>query len=42
MQEKLDEYVSIFDYIDKALIFLTPATGGVSIISIKSITDVPV
>ena len=40
--QKLDEYVTIFDYIDKILIVLSAATGRVSIISFASIIGAPV
>ena len=38
---KRNKYVSIFDYIDKALIVLSETSGGVLTILFKSITDVP-
>ena len=40
--KKLSKYVAAFDYIDKILIVLSAATGGVSIISFTSIVGVPV
>ena len=40
--KKLSKYVTTFDYIDKVLIFLSAASGGVSIISFTSILGVPV
>ena len=36
--QKLNKYVTTFDYIDKILIALSATTGGVSIISFTSIT----
>ena len=39
---KLNKYVTAFDYIDKILIVLSAATGGVSIISYTSIIGAPV
>ena len=39
--KKLSKYVTTFDYIDKILIILSAASGGVSIISFKSIIGVP-
>ena len=39
---KLNKYVIIFDYIDKILIILSAATGGISIISFTSIIGAPV
>ena len=36
--KKLNKYVTIFDYIDKILIVLSPTTSGVSIISFTSTT----
>ena len=39
--EKLNKYITIFDYIDKILIALSAATGGISIISFTSIIGVP-
>ena len=38
--EKLNRYVTIFDYIDKILIVLSATTSGVSIISFTSTTIV--
>ena len=40
--QKLNKYVTTFDYIDKILIVLSAATGGVSIISFTSIIEAPV
>ena len=40
--KKLNNYVTIFDYIDKILIILSVASGGLSIISFTSIIGVPV
>ena len=40
--QKLNKYVTIFDYIDKILIVLSATTGGVSIISFTSIIGAPV
>ena len=40
--QKLNKYVTIFDYIDKTLIVLSAATGGVSMISVTSIIGAPV
>ena len=37
MQSKI-KYVATFDYIDKILIVLSATTGGVSLISLTSIT----
>ena len=39
--KKLNKYVTTFDYIDKILIVLSAATGGVSIISFTSILGAP-
>ena len=39
--KKLSKYVTTFDYIDKILIILSAASGGVSIISFTSIIGVP-
>ena len=39
--KKLSKYVAAFDYIDKILIVLSAATGGVSIISFTSILGAP-
>ena len=36
--QKLNKYVTTFDYIDKILIVLSATTGGVSLISLTSIT----
>ena len=40
--QKLNKYVTTFDYIDKILIVLSATTGGVYIISFTSIIGVPV
>ena len=40
--KKLSKYVAVFDYIDQALIVLSAASGGVSIISFTSIIGAPV
>ena len=39
--QKLNKYVTTFDYIDKILIVLSATTGGVSIISFTSIIGAP-
>ena len=41
MQSKI-KYVTSFDYMDKILIVLSAATGGVSLISFTSVTGAPV
>ena len=38
----MSKYVTIFDYIDKILIVLSAATGGVSIVSFTSVIGLPV
>ena len=40
--KKLSRYVTVFDYIDKALIILSAKTGGISIISFTTTTGAPV
>ena len=40
--KKLSKYVAAFDYIDQALIVLSPTSGAVSIISLTSIVGAPV
>ena len=40
--KRLNKYVTAFDYIDKVLIALSATSGGVSIISFKSIIGAPV
>ena len=40
--QKLNKYVTTFDYIDKILIVLSATAGGVSIISFTSIIGAPV
>ena len=40
--KKLTKYVAAFDYIDKVLIVLSAASGGVSIISFMSVVGAPV
>ena len=41
-RKKVSKYITIFDYIDKILIFLSTTTGGVSIISFTSVIGAPV
>ena len=40
--QKLNKYVTTFDYIEKILIVLSATTGGVSIISFTSVIGAPV
>ena len=40
--QKLNKYVTTFDYIDKLLIVLSETTGGISIVSFTSIIGAPV
>ena len=40
--KKLSKYVAVFDYIDQALIVLSAASGGVSIILFTNIVGAPV
>ena len=40
--QKLNKYVTAFDYIDKILVILSATTGGVSIISFTSAIGAPV
>ena len=40
--QKLNKYVTIFDYIDKILIVLSETTGEISIISFTTAIDAPV
>ena len=40
--KKLSKYVAVFDYIDKILIVLSAATGGVRICSFTSVVGAPV
>ena len=40
--KKLSKYVTVFNYIDQALIVLSATSGGVSIISFTSIVGAPV
>ena len=40
--KKLSKYVAVFNYIDQALIVLSAASGGVSIISFTTIVGAPV
>ena len=40
--KKLNKYVTVFDYIDQALIVLSATSGGVSIILFTSIVGAPV
>ena len=41
MSKKLSKYIAAFDYFDKALIVLSAASGGVSIIYFASVIGVP-
>ena len=40
--KKLSKYVAAFDYIDKVLIVLSTASGGVCIISFVSVAGAPI
>ena len=40
--KKLSKYVAVFDYIDKILIVLSSASGGVCIISSVSVVGAPI
>ena len=40
--QKLNKYITTFDYIDKILIVLSATTGGVSIISFTSFIGAPI
>ena len=40
--QKLNKYITTFDYIDKVLVVVSTTSGGVSIISFTSITGAPV
>ena len=39
--QKLNKYVTTFDYMDKILIVLSATTGGVSLISFTNVTGAP-
>ena len=39
--QKLNKYITAFDYIDKLLIVLSATSGGVSIISFSSVIGAP-
>ena len=41
MSKKLNEYIAPFGYIDKTLIVLSAASGGISIISFTSVIGIP-
>ena len=41
MSKKLSKYITAFDYIDKSLNVLSATSGGISIISFKSVTGIP-
>ena len=41
MTKKLSKYIDAFDNIDKTLIVLSAASGGISIISFTSVTGIP-
>ena len=40
--QKLNKYITTFDYIDKILVVLSATSSGVSIISFTSVTGAPV
>ena len=40
--KELSKYVAVFDYIDQTLIVLRTTSGGISIVSFKSIIGAPV
>ena len=40
--KKLNNYITIFNYIDKILIVLCATSGGISIISFSSVIGIPV
>ena len=40
--KKLSKYFTVFDYIDKILIILSPTSGGVSIFSSVSVVGAPI
>ena len=42
MSKRLNTYIAVCDYIDKVLIVLSAASGGISIISFSSISGIPV
>ena len=42
MSKRLNTYIAVCDYIDKILIILSAASGGISIISFSSIIGIPV
>ena len=41
ISKKLSKCISVFDYIDKTLIVLSPTSGGISIISFASVIGIP-
>ena len=41
MSKKLSKYIAVFGYVDKTLIVLSAASGGISIISFTSVIGVP-
>ena len=42
MSKKLNKYIAVFDYFDKALIVVSATSRGISIISFTSVIGVPV
>ena len=42
MSKILSKYIAAFDYFDKTLIVLSATSGGISIISFRSVNGVPV
>ena len=41
ISKKLSKYIAAFEYIDKTLIVLSATSGGISIISLTSVTGIP-
>ena len=41
-RQKLNKYITVFDYIDKILVILSETSGGVSIISFTGVIGAPV
>ena len=41
MCKKLSKYIAGFDYIDKILIILSETSGGIDMISFKSVIEIP-
>ena len=42
MSKRFTKYTASFDYFDKSVIFLSPTSGNISIVSFATVTGTPV